>query len=220
MKTLLCCLQHLRGCSLLPHPAQPRVTNTCRVGQEPEGTEHRDSTWLQGSVKEAARISRGTIHDRQREGGREGEAGLPPAHRSSTAWSAWKTGHSTLSASQGLQQPHLTCWRTGPTPRAVRGRGRDRRISSVAFSTVHCQQWQLPGPVPKPVCKNTRDEGICQRFQCWGNFSLYLNPLPKTWYFLVVITSGSGPSALCHSCCCKWQQVSISEFSSTLPPLK
>lgn len=42
-------------------PAQPRVTDTCRVRQEAEGTEHRDSTWLQGSVRAAARISTG--HD-------------------------------------------------------------------------------------------------------------------------------------------------------------
>lgn len=118
-------------------PAQPRVTNTCRVRQETKGTEHRDNTWLQGWVKEAARVSTGTIQDRQCEGGR----GWAPAARgcgqpaTSTAWSAWKTGHSTLSASQGLQQPHLTCLRTLTTPQDVpEGRGQEDCFSGTCHS--------------------------------------------------------------------------------------
>lgn len=115
-------------------PAQPRVTDTCRVRQETEGTEHRDSTWLQGSVRAAARISTG--HDPgQREAGR----GWAPAAASPTSFYSLICLENGTFNSVGIPGPaaatsYLLEDSDNPTGCVWEGRGQEEFFSGTCHS--------------------------------------------------------------------------------------
>lgn len=158
-----------------------------------EGTEHRDSTGLRGSVKEAARISTG--HDPGQT--TRGRAGLGLRLRPARCFYCLICLENRTFNSVGIPGPaaatsYLLEDSDNPPGCAWEGTGQKGCFSGTCHSVPSIAS---NGSSQR---QSQTDEGICQRFQSWGKLSFYLNLFPKTWYFLVVIPPDSGPSALCQ----------------------
>lgn len=147
MKTLPCCLQHLRGCSLLSPLPSPKLQIPVGSDRNPRVQSTGTALGSKGQYKKQRGLARGTIQDRQREGGRGWGCGQPLLFYCLICLEN-RTFNSVGIPGPAAATSYLL--EDSDNPQAVRGRGQDRRIALVALAIQYRPLPAMAAPSASP----------------------------------------------------------------------